>query len=482
MAKQWHNKALQFLRDSLNPIPQELNELDWKSALSDKSEKLARHISAFANTNGGGILAFGVANDASFVELSQIEIEEIVKTLGNIAKNNLSHAIVLDHAVLEYEGHPVLFVQIPEQQDKPVYLRGGDIYDAYIRSAGHTVKMSREQVRHIIALSDGLSFESRIAMDGLTPERVLELLDYEQFYKLIKRTVPQERATILQTLSEYHYCESNGEQFSITNMGAILFARDLREFPTLKGREMIVRRYKGTNNRVLDLPEYHHYQGYASGFETLISYIMDLTSVEYIQTIREREYTYPEVAIREFVANALVHQDFGVFGMQLTVEIFTNRIIITNPGSCLNEVSRLINLPPKSRNEDLAQALFLLHVCEKRGSGYDRAVAAIEEMQLPPYKTESGEDFVRVTMYPKKKLEEMTKEEKIQACYQHCCLLYEDDKVLNNQAVRERFGLDKNKNSVASRIISDTIEKGLLKPFDNENISKKFTAYIPFYG
>ena len=41
----------------------ELNDMDWKSGLSDKSERLAQHISAFANYTGGGFMAFGVAND-----------------------------------------------------------------------------------------------------------------------------------------------------------------------------------------------------------------------------------------------------------------------------------------------------------------------------------------------------------------------------------------------------------------------------------
>ncbi len=51
----------------------------------------------------------------------------------------------------------------------------------------------------------------------------------------------------------------------------------------------------------------------------------------------------------------------------------------------------------------------------------------------------------------------MTKQEKIEVCYQHACLMYEDNMAINNQSLRERFRLDKNKSSVAARIISDTI-------------------------
>ena len=85
-------------------------------------------------------------------------------------------------------------------------------------------------------------------------------------------------------------------------------------------------------------------------------------------------------------------------------------------------------------------------------------------------------------MFPMKALKDMTKEEKVIACYQHACLLYENNLNLTNQAVRERFGLDKNKSSVASRIIADTVERGLLKVSDEQNTSTKYVSYIPFYG
>ena len=141
----WQDKAIKALEDSLYPVPQELNTIDWKCALSDKSERLAQHICAFSNTTNGGFLAFGVNNEVTFASLSKEDIEEITNKLGNIAKNNLAWSVQLEHTVAEYQGHAILFIRIPEQTNKPIYLRGNDIYEAYIRSAGHTVKMSKEQ-------------------------------------------------------------------------------------------------------------------------------------------------------------------------------------------------------------------------------------------------------------------------------------------------------------------------------------------------
>ncbi len=146
----WQEQAIKALEDSLHPVPQELNGIDWKCALSDKSDRLAQHICAFSNTANGGFLVFGVNDDTTFTTLSKNEIEEITNKLGNIAKNNLAWSVQLEHTVVDYQGHVLLFIRIPEQTNKPIYLRGKDIYEAYIRSAGHTVKMSKEQVHELL--------------------------------------------------------------------------------------------------------------------------------------------------------------------------------------------------------------------------------------------------------------------------------------------------------------------------------------------
>jgi len=412
--------------------------------------------------------------------MDKATIEETTKKLGNIAKNNLAWSIQLEHAVLDYKGHALLFVRIPEQQNKPVYLRGRDIYEAYIRSAGHTVKMSREQVHEILALSHGLTFEKRVARSAVMEETVLELLDYEKLYELIDKRIPQDKSRIMDQMCEFGMIDRKDDRYDILNLGAILFARKLKDFG-LENKEVIVRKYSGTNNLVMEL-EHKMSVGYAVGFEDMVDTVMRFTSKEKIEVRREAVPTYPRVAVREFAANLMVHQDFAITGMPITIEVFTNRLVMTNPGMCLNDVNRLIDLPPHSRNEGMAQLMLQLDMCERRGSGYDRAVAAIEEMLLPAYKVQSGDDYTRVFMFPMKALKDMTKEEKIIACYQHACLLYENNLNLTNQAVRERFGLDKNKSSVASRIIADAVERGLLKVSDEQNTSTKYVSYIPFYG
>ena len=477
----WLKQAVTALEDSLYPVPQELNGIDWKCALSDKSERLAQHLCAFSNTTGGGYLAFGLDNDAAFVTLSKDEIEEIVGRLGNIAKNKLAWSVQLEHTVVDYKGHVLLFVRVYEQTNKPIYLRGKDIYEAYIRSAGHTVKMSREQVHEMVALSHGLSFEDRVAQSGLTIGDVEYLLDCEKLFEKLDKRIPSEKKLMMKQLEEYGLVVEKGDSYDILNLGAILFARRLKDFPSLAGKEIVARKYQGTNNRILSL-EYRCETGYAVGFGNLVSFVSKNTSTEKIEVQRETVPTYPVVAIRELVANMMVHQDFAIKGMPLTIEIFENRLTFTNPGSSLNDVNRLIDLPPHSRNESLAQMMLLLDMCERRGSGFDRATDAIGQMKLPAYKAQSGDNYTRVTLFPRKSVNEMTREERIAVCYQHACLLYEDGLSIGNQNVRDRFNLNKNQSAMASRILADTFESGLIKMENPEMESKRYTSYIPYYG
>ena len=384
-------KAIKLLDKSLKSVPQELNEIDWKGGLSDDKERLAQHICAFSNLVSGGLLVYGVNDDATYSEMTQELIERTVTRLDNIAQNRMFMPIQLDHAVMEYDGHPLLFIYIPEFREKPMYLRGSDIYNSYIRSAGHTVRMSRQQVRLLIADSEGINYEERIAKRGLTPNEVLSLLNYKKLFELLERQLPTTAEGILNFMEELGICHQESVGCSITNLGALLFANNLAAFDSIKGKGVIVRRYVGNNNRLIDLP-------------------------------------------------------------------------------------------PHSRNEQMAQLMLQLGLCERRGSGVDRAVEAMEKMLLPAYKAENGSDFTRVTLYPKKSVSDLTKEERIEACYQHCCLAYADNETMNNQSVRERFGLNKNQGTIASHIIADTVAKGLIKSSNPDSDSRKFVSYVPFYA
>jgi len=479
----WTERAIKCIKDSLYPIPVELNEIDWKSGLSPKSDRLAQHLCAFSNQQEGGFFVFGVNNDASLFSVTKEQADEIVRTLGNIALNNLSQSVQIQHHTVEYNGNILLFIYIPEQTEKPVYLRGKTIYDSYYRSAGQTVKMSRQEVKQLIAESQGLLFHEQTALERVSDADVLKLLDYDCYFQLTNRSLPENRSGILDVLDDEGFIIKQVDDcWKITNLGALLFARDLTRFKGLESKTLRIILYTG-KSRIEAHPELNFKEGYACGFEHFIQFIMERTSFEVIEkAFREVKETYPKRAVREFLVNALIHQNLWQNGMYVMVEIFSDRIEITNPGTPLVDVNRFIDTPPKSRNEKIAILMRLFEICEQRGSGIDRAIKAIEEAYLPAPEFIKGDDYTKVFIYPKKTFAQQSKEDRKRSCYQHCCLKYMEREKMTNQSFRERMGIEEKNYSMVSRIIKETINSGLIKEYSSDNKSKKFTSYIPYWG
>ena len=479
----WKEKAIKYLEDSLYPVPTELNEIDWKSGLSPKTDKLAYHLCAFSNHQEGGFLVFGVNDDASLFSVTKEQTDTITKTLGNIALNNLSQSIQIQHNTIEYKGHALLFVYIPEQAEKPVYLRGKTIYDSFQRSAGQTVKMSRQEVKQLIIESQGLLFHEQIALEQATADDILKLLDYDSYFQLTKRNLPETKTGILELLADSEFVVKQNDKWKITNLGALLFARDLTKFKELQFKTLRIILYTG-KNRIEAHPELDFKEGYACGFEHFVQFIMERTSVEVIEKVyRETKASYPERTVREFLANALIHQNLWQSGTHTMVEIFSDRLEITNPGIPLVDINRFIDTPPKSRNEKIAILMHLFDLCELRGSGVDRAIEAVERAILPAPKFYKGDFYTKVTIYPKKTFAQMSKEDRIRACYQHCCLKYMENEKMTNQSFRERIGIKDKNYSIASRVIRETVNSKLIKGYSPENsINKKIVAYMPFWG
>jgi ATP-dependent DNA helicase RecG len=478
------HKIIMLLNKSLGALPQELNELDWKSGLSPKNERLAAHISAFSHMPGGGFMIYGVNNDLTLCNITKEEADVIVQKLTNIAQHSLSTVITIDHIPIEYKGFWLLAIHIKESPIKPVHLRSGDMYSCFKRSGGTTIKMSPVEVKCLVATSYNMSFEDQISIPNINAELVIELLDVETYFRLINKPHPSNLPGLVDALIKEGLLTRGGNSdYNITNLGSILFTRNMNDVKRISRKAIRVIVYKDAS-RLHATHEQVGKGGYASSFEGLIDYIMSMTPTnEVIQTaLRSEIKMYPEVALREFVANALIHQDFSQEGNGVMIEIFPERIEITNPGSPLVDTDRFIDTPPKSRNEALASLMRRLSICEERGSGVDRAIYAIEAWQLPAPKFLRADEFTKVIMFAPQILPRMAKEDRVRACYQHCALMHVSGQITNNQSVRKRFNIAEKNYPMASRILSEAVEAGYIKPADPDNQSKKHITYIPFWA
>jgi ATP-dependent DNA helicase RecG len=163
------------------------------------------------------------------------------------------------------------------------------------------------------------------------------------------------------------------------------------------------------------------------------------------------------------------------------VEIFDDRIEITNPGEPLVDTQRFIDSPPKSRNEALASLMRRFRICEERGSGIDKVIAQVEMMQLPAPLFEAPDGFTRVVLFAHRPLNEMDRADRVRACYLHACLRYVQRDYMTNTTLRERFGIEPKNSAVASRIIRDTLNEGIIRCYD-ESVGAKARKYLPWWA
>jgi len=235
-----------------------------------------------------------------------------------------------------------------------------------------------------------------------------------------------------------------------------------------------------SNSRVETIRELDGNKGYAIGFENLIDYLKTLlpANEEIGKAFRKEVAMYPDLAIRELIANALIHQDFSMTGTGPMIELFESRLEITNPGIPLVDTERFLDSPPQSRNEALASFMRRINICEERGSGIDKVVFQTEFYQLPAPIFEVTGGHTRAVLFAHKSFAEMDKEERIRACYLHCCLRYVNREHMNNASLRERLGIDVKNSAMVSRVIKDTVGANLIRPHDPD-AGTKAMRYVP---
>lgn len=403
--------------------------------------------------------------------------QEIESWLRNLLSHNADFEF---HNVLMNDKNVGVLI-IYKATNQPVAFEKVD----YIRVGSYTKKLNEYPALQT-QLWDRIrndKFEEGSAKQNLELSEALRLIDYSRYFDIIGIPQPSNAEEVAHyMLEEMILVRQDNGLFSITNLGAILFAKRLSDFRKISRKAIRVVQYRG-NNRMEMLKEEVSAKGYAVGFDELIKYIEALIPSQEIITgaLREKKSAYPTIAVREAVGNALIHQDFSITGTGPVVEIFEDRIEITNSGTPLVDVLRIIDNPPRSRNEQLASLMRRLRMCEELGTGWDKIVFNCEAFQLPAPKIDLYEESTRVTLFSKVPFSSIPQEEKLWACYLHACIKFVQGEQLTNSSLRERFGVNPSSSASVSRLIKAAVEKGLIKPLDPET-SQRYMKYIPIWG
>ncbi len=461
--------------ESLISAPREDEHLEFKEAKNQyDTTKLYRYCVALAN-EGGGRFVLGVTDKLprrvvgsnAFTNPGDIQAKIFEKLRLRVDVEEVSHP----------DGRVVVF-HIPSRPAGTAYQFEG----AYLmRSTEDTVSMTEDRLRCIF--NEGKAdWLAQNTLKECSADDVVRLLDSQSYFDLLKLPYPANREGVLDRFERERLIIRQGEHWDITNLGAILLAKRLDEFPDLARKAPRVIVYDGTSkmNTRLDKPGI---KGYAVGFEGLIDFVNgQIPTNEVIETaLRHEVKMFPEIAIRELVANALIHQDFMESGSSVMIEIYSDRIEIANPGKPFIPPERFID-EYQSRNERLADLMRRMGICEEKGSGIDKVIHAAEVYQLPAPDFRVGERHTKAILFSHKEFEEMDRNDRIRACYQHCCLRYVMNQKMTNQSLRDRFKLPEKKTESVSRVIRDSMEAEIVKLADPTITSLRYRSYVPFWA
>ena len=477
---------LRTLLDELGKLPRENEWVEFKTNQINPDE-IGKYISALANSaallkKSAAYMVWGVEDGTH-----QLIGTNFRPTTARHKQQELESWLLqktdpkIDFYFFEFshQGLPIVILEIQPAMYKPVRFDGTE----FIRIGSNTKKLREfpEKERQLWRTLDRIPFEKQIALSLLEGEKVLQLLDFSKYFDMTEQVLPQTQKAILEKLRDDKLINKNSGLWDITNLGAILFAKRLSDFDHLAKKAIRIIRYKD-NNKFTTLKEINTQSGYVIEFENIMQNIKTLLpSYEEIGlTFRKDMNTYPDIALRELVANTLIHQDFSLSGTSPMVEIFSDRVEITNAGSPLVEVDRFMDKPPRSRNEHLAALMRRVDICEERGTGIDKVISQIELNQMPAPLFQDLGDYTKAVLFSYREFSDISKEERLRACYWHCVFKYTTHQQMSNASLRERFG-NAVSTAMISKIIKEAQGKSLIRVFD-EDVGSRAKKYIPIWA
>jgi len=356
---------------------------------------------------------------------------------------------------------------------------------AYIRSGSNTKKL-----KDFPALEAKLwrqlntrNFEDVAIAGNLSLNDVFEKLNVSAYFTSLGISQPStfEGASHYLIQDGLIQQQDNG-LYSVTNLGALLLAYRFSSFGTLYRKALRVVQYAGDNKIKISRDQIFD-EGYVLCFNDALRYIGGLLpSEERLEGAALKAVSpFSLEVVREALANALIHQQLNITGASVVVEIFSNRIEITNPGAPLVDIKRIVDNPPKSRNEKLSSMMRRMKFCEELGSGWDRIVLECENRRSPAPRIDVYMESTRVVIFGQIPYSDMKNEERLWSCYLHACLMFLSGKFLTNKSLRERFGVEVSSSASISRLIRQAMSQNLIKPLDPDS-SPKFMKYVPYWA
>ncbi len=388
------------LRDLVEQIRQrrcERTGVEVKAARGGTPKRLYEALSAFANSPDGGILLFGLDENQGFEIVGVGDAHRLQEEVSHLASADMEPVLRPDFAVEDLDGKIVVAAEIAEvpADQKPCYYRPAGLQKgAYIRVGNTNRQMTDYEIFGYTSNRKQPDFDAQPVEDATLDD--LDRNRLESYLSELRRSRPG--ATYLngpfeQTLMRLRVVRDVEGVLRPTLAGLLVFGDYPQQFvPQLC---ITFLQYYGTTEtekgprgeRFLDNRKFE------GSIPVMLAdardHVMAMIRKSSLITglLRQEIPEYPEEAIREAIANAVVHRDYSHFvrGSYIQIRLFADRLEIQSPGGLYGSVTEeTLEDEQSTRNQALMRFMEDLHLVENRGTGIRSMIEAVRRANLEP--------------------------------------------------------------------------------------------------
>ena len=364
----------------------------------DKKEKIERNkpkswlksVSAFANGEGGTLI-FGISDDNEIIGLTNAE--EDAEFISEAIKTKLDPIPTIDLKFKELNGKKLIFLYVNEGQETPYYYIGDKQRLAYIRIGNESVVADRIQLKQLVMKGSGRTYDSLPSSYKFENMAFTKLKSVH--YKRLQRSFED---------SEFVSWGILDEAGKLTNAGALL-----ADDSPMRQSRIFCTRWNGLTmtNGLGEAIDDIELEGSVIGqLQDAVTFIRNNSHKRWWKENDHREELpdYPERAVTETVANAIIHRDYMQMGSEIHVDMYDDRLEIYSPGGMMDGklIQQLnpLTVPSKRRNPLLADFFSRLGLMERRGSGMKKIIDAYKQYEhlttyhAPEFNSNSSEFHV----------------------------------------------------------------------------------------
>lgn len=346
--------------------------VEFKVSIPSKVRELTEEVCAFANA-AGGVVLIGIDDQN---KLRGASLDNSKKSAIQHSISEITPALHCSISQMEVEGKNIVAIEVPSGVNKP-YVFSGAIY---VRIGPNSQKLTTaEQMRDFFQQSDKIYFDEGTCKEFNPTDEI----DHELFEEF--KSLSHLNANVAD-----HQIFSNLKLYSENNWfknGAVLF---FGKEPEKYFEKAIVRcvAFKGFDKRFI-IDDKFFGGPLLSQFRKALQWIYGKLNVRYDiegqgSGPRKEIWEIPEIVLKEAIINSLSHRDYYDKGATTTIELFDDRIEITNPGGLVSAIpSSEFGKRSHSRNPLIFGLFARMHLVEQIGSGIIRMKDITKESNLP---------------------------------------------------------------------------------------------------